>query len=161
MVGALREQPSAWASAASGPAKRPPSLKLSGVTLRMPMRTGPSSETGPRAVCQGPGGSGGSARPTWTAASASGLGHGPGPGEGAQPGSAAGEDGPVVAGQDLEAKGPAEPDQGLEGVLVQAGQVEARGDECRRRRSLARPSVPAVGAERVAHRRGSSGAPAA
>ena len=52
-------------------------------------------------------------------------------------------EGPVVAGHDLEAQGAAEADQGLEGVLVQAGQMEREGmDAAGGGRRLARPSHP-------------------
>ena len=62
-VGARGHQASACASAASRPVNRPPSLKLSGVTLRMPMRTGRSSATGP-GPCASWRRVGGRARPT-------------------------------------------------------------------------------------------------
>ncbi len=125
--GAVPSSASACASAASAPAKRPPSLKLSGVTLRMPTRTGRSSGTGPRAVCHTGAGSAGMASPTWSASSGSGSGAVQGRAKALSRERLPGEDRPVVAGDDLEAEAAAEPDQGLERALVQSGQMECEG----------------------------------
>ena len=80
------------------------------------------------------------------------LRRGPGTGEGAESGAAAGDDGPVIAGDDLETQSAAEADQGLEGAGIQAGQMERRAERCPPAEAPAETVLPPVGAERVAHR---------
>ena len=71
-----------------------------------------------------------------------------------------GENGPVVAGEDLETECAGEPDQGLERVLVQSGHMEGEWvDAARRRPPPDRRPTRARGACRAP--RAASGAPAA
>src|SRR5215208_3564282 len=53
-----------------------------------------------------------------------GLRHGPWSGKRADSGAAAGEDGPGIPGEDLQTQATCERDQGLEGILVQSGQMQ-------------------------------------
>ena len=80
--------------------------------------TGWSSGIAPRAVCQIAGGIGRHGEPDLERDVGERLGRGPRAGERAEPGAAAGDDGPVVARHDLEAEAAAKADQGLERVLV-------------------------------------------
>ena len=54
------------------------------------------------------------------------LRHEPGTGQRTEPGARAGDDGPVVTGDDIEPETAAEHDQGLEGVFLQARTDERR-----------------------------------
>ncbi len=117
----------------------------------MPTRTGRSSDTGTPSGLPWRGGFGRHGLADSGGQLGQRLGNRPRASQRAEPRAAAGKNGPGIAGEDLEAQATCKRDQGLDGSLVQSGQMKCGGVDSgggvRRQ-----PLFPPVRAQRIAHR---------